>query len=134
MADYQATGRSTKSLSELLRDLIDQFSRIIRHEVGLAKAEMSEKVTQVGMALGMLAGSLVLAIAALVVLLFSAVYALGTVMDPWLSALIVGGVAALVAAMLVARGISRLKASSLAPTHTVESLRDNAEFVKEKAR
>jgi VIT1/CCC1 family predicted Fe2+/Mn2+ transporter len=126
--------RTDKPLSELLRDLIDQISRVLRHEIGLAKAEMSEKVSQAGSAVGMLAVSLMLAIGAVVILLTSAVFALSSVMEPWLAALLVGGIAAAIAAALAAKGLANLKARNLAPTRTIDSLREDLEFVKERAR
>lgn len=124
--------RNDKSLPELMRDLLSQFSTMMRHELGLARAEMAEKASQAGSGIAMLGIALVLGIAALTILLMSAVLALNEVMEPWLSALIVGGVAALIAAILAMKGKSNLAARNLAPDHTLHSMRDDAQFVRQQ--
>lgn len=123
-----------KPLTELMRDLIDQVAKMIRHEIGLARAEMSEKASQAGSGISMLAMALVLGIAALVILLLAAVLALNNVMDPWASALLVGGVTALIAFALAAKGKSNLRARNLMPSRTIDSVRTDAQFAREKVR
>ena len=121
-----------KPLTELMRDLIEQVAKMIRHEIGLARAEMSEKASQAGSGVAMLMVAMVLGIAALVILLLAAVYALNMVMDPWASALVVGGVTALIALALAAKGKSNLRARNLMPSRTVQSIRSDAQFAREK--
>jgi hypothetical protein len=126
--------RNDRPLSELLRDLVDQLSSIIRHEIGLARAEMSEKAGQAGSAIAMLAMALVLGTGAVVILLGAGVAALSNVMEPWISALIVGGAAALVAALMAAKGKSNLKPGNLAPSRAMHSVQADTQLVKEKVR
>ncbi len=92
-----------KSLRELMRELVEQVSRMLRHEIDLARAEVGEKASQASSGAMMLAVALVLGLGAVVILLIAAVAALNTVVEAWLAALIVGGVAALVAAALAPR-------------------------------
>jgi hypothetical protein len=74
-----------------------------------------------------------LALAALIVLLQALVIALTELgLAPALASLIVGGVVAIIAFILIYKGMNDLKASSLAPTRTVESLRRDAHMVKEQ--
>ena len=124
--------RSEKPLGALVRDLMAQVSNMIRHELGLARAEMAEKAGQAGSGVAMIATAVALGIAALVILLLSAVLGLNYVMEPWLSALIVGGVAALIAAAIAAKGKSNLRARNLTPDHTLHSVRDDARFVRQQ--
>jgi hypothetical protein len=126
--------RNDRPLSELLRDLVDQLSSIIRHEIGLARAEMSEKAGQAGSAIAMLAMALVLGTGAVVILLGAGVAALSNMMEPWASALIVGGAAALVAALMAAKGKSNLKPGNLAPSRAMHSVQADTQLVKEKVR
>lgn len=126
--------RTDKSLPELVRDLMNQFSTMVRHEVGLVRAEVSEKVSLASSGVGMLAGALALGIPAITILLLSAVAALAAVLEVWLSALIVGAVAALVAAAMAAKGRANLKARNLAPDRTMESLRHDAHLVRERVQ
>ncbi len=124
--------RHEKPLSELMRDLVNQVASMIRHELGLARAEMSEKASQASSGVGMLAAALALGMAGLVILLMAGVFALDTVMEPWAAALIVGGAAVIVAWVLVAIGKSHLRARNLMPSRTLRSVRADVRFAKEK--
>jgi hypothetical protein len=124
-----------RSLKELFGDLTHSVTTLFRKEIELARAETSEKVNQVAFAAGSLAAGAILALAALIVLLQALAIALTELgLAPALSALIVGGVVAIVAFGLIYKGMNDLKAKSLAPTRTVESLRRDAHMVKEQAR
>jgi drug/metabolite transporter (DMT)-like permease len=124
-----------RSFKELFGDLTSSVSTLFRKEIELARAEASEKVGQAAFAAGSIAGGAILALAALIVLLQALVIALTELgLAPGWSALIVGGVVAIIAFALIYKGMNDLKASSLAPTRTVESLRRDAHMVKEQAR
>jgi drug/metabolite transporter (DMT)-like permease len=124
-----------RSLKELFGDLTQSVTTLFRKEIELARAEISEKVSQAGVAAGAIAAGCVLALAALIVLLQALVIALSELgLAPALSALIVGGVVAIIAFALIYKGMNDLKASNLAPTRTVEALRRDAHMVKEQAQ
>jgi drug/metabolite transporter (DMT)-like permease len=124
-----------RSLKELLSDLTNSVTTLFRKEIELARAEMSEKISQASIAAGSVAAGGVLALAALIVLLQALVIALTELgLAPALSALIVGGVVAIIAFALIYKGMNDLKASNLAPTRTVEALRRDADMVKEQAQ
>lgn len=124
-----------RSLKDLFGDLTHSVSTLFRKEIELARAETSEKISQAGIAAGSIAGGGILALAALIVLLQALVIALSELgLAPALSALIVGGIVAIIAFALIYKGMNDLKASNLAPTRTVESLRRDAHMVKEQAR
>jgi drug/metabolite transporter (DMT)-like permease len=124
-----------RSLKELFSDLTQSVTTLFRKEIELARAETSEKISQAGVAAGALAAGGILALAALIVLLQALVIALSELgLAPALSALIVGGVVAIIAFALIYKGMNDLKASSLAPTRTVEALRRDAHMVKEQAQ
>jgi drug/metabolite transporter (DMT)-like permease len=124
-----------RSLKELLGNLTQSVTTLFRKEIELARAETSEKLSQAGVAAGAIAAGGVLALAALIVLLQALVIALSELgLAPALSALIVGGVVAIIAFALIYKGMNDLKASNLAPTRTVEALRRDAHMVKEHAQ
>ena len=124
-----------RSLKELFGDLTHSVTTLFRKAIELARAETSEKVSQAGLAAGALAAGGILALAALIVLLQALVIALSELgLAPALSALIVGGVVAIIAFALIYKGMNDLKASNLAPTRTVEALRRDAHMVKEQAQ
>ncbi|MGH6919785.1 MAG: phage holin family protein [Geminicoccaceae bacterium] len=124
-----------RSLKDLLGDLTENITTLFRQEIQLARAETSEKITQVGVAIGAIAGGAILALAALIVLLQALVIGLTEAGLPagW-AALIVGAVVAVIAYVLIHKGTSDLKASNLAPDRTVNSLKRDAQVVKEQAR
>jgi drug/metabolite transporter (DMT)-like permease len=124
-----------RSLKELLADLTHSVTTLFRKEIELARAETSEKLSQAGVAAGAIAAGGVLALAALIVLLQALVIALAELgLAPALSALIVGGVVAIIAFALIYKGMNDLKASNLAPTRTVEALRRDAHMIKEQTQ
>ena len=128
--------RSGRTVTDLFGDLSRQVSALFRNEVRLARAELSERMGAAGGAVAMLAAGAVLAVAALIVLLFALVTWLVEAFEvsPALAALIVGVVVALAAYGLVRVGLSRLKARNLAPRRTVEQLSRDAAVAKESFR
>lgn len=124
-----------RSLKDLFTDLTQSITTLFRKEIQLARAETSEKITQVGVAIGAIAGGAILALAALIVLLQALVIAITEAGVPagWAS-LIVGAIVAIVAYILIHKGTSDLKASNLAPNRTMGSLKRDAQVVKEQAR
>jgi Putative Actinobacterial Holin-X, holin superfamily III len=130
--------KDDRPLGRLLTDLSDETRALLRGEVDLAKAEMSEKISQAALAVaGLAAGALVL-FAGFLVLLDAAVFGLGKVLEPYglpaLAALIVAVGTMIVGLIILLMGRSALKAENLAPRRTTESLRRDREFVKEQVR
>jgi hypothetical protein len=124
-----------RSLKDLFTDLTESITTLFRKEIQLARAETSEKINQVGVAIGAIAGGAILALAALIVLLQALVIAITEAGVPagWAS-LIVGVIVAVVAYVLIHKGTNDLKASNLAPNRTMGSLKRDAQVVKEQAR
>src|SRR3954468_7281718 len=103
-----------RSIPDILGDLLTQFPTLVRKESQLARAEMSEKVTQAGVGIAFVMGGAVLLIPALVVLLEAGVAALERAgFEPPVAALIAGGGALLVGLILLLIGINRLKVGNL---------------------
>lgn len=124
-----------RSIKDLLGDLSGSISTLFRKEIQLARAETSEKITQSMVALGAIAGGAILALAALIVLLQALVIAIAEAgVPPALAALIVGVVVAAIAYFMIHKGTNDLKASSLAPGRTMDSLRRDAQLAKEQAQ
>jgi Putative Actinobacterial Holin-X, holin superfamily III len=122
-----------RSLKDLLGDLTGNITTLFRKEIQLARAETSEKISQVGYAIGSIAGGGILALAALIVLLQALVIGITEAGVPagWAS-LIVGVVVAVIAYVLIHKGTSDLKAGNLAPTRTMDSMKRDAHVVKEQ--
>jgi hypothetical protein len=116
----------------LLARLGGNFSRLFRQEIALARAEVTEKVTQLGMGIGLLVASGIVGFCGLLCLLASATIALSKIVDAWIAALAVGVVIIIVGAFLGWIGASRLMSGNLVPLRTVRSLKDNAALAKER--
>ena len=128
--------RDQRSLGELFADLTRQTTTLIRQEVELAKSEMSAKATTVGRNVAFLAVGGAVAYAGFLALLAAAIIALATVanIDWWLSALIVGVIAAVVGGLLIVRGRDALQREDLTPRRTIETLKEDAEWAKDRTR
>lgn len=130
------------SLGQLLKDLASQSGLLVKQEVELAKSEVSEKVKVVGRNLAYLAIGGLVAFAAFLTLLGAASYglmeALDDVVSPsvavWLAPLIVGVVVAIVAAVLLTKAIAALRAESLAPRRTIETLKEDKQWLQNRMK
>lgn len=131
-----SAGPGGRSIGQLLRDLASESADLVRAEIALAKAELSEKAAQAAGGAGMLVAGGLIAFAGLLVLLDAAVYALarllGTESLPALAALIVGVLTVAVGGILIRRGRASLKPHNLAPERTAQSLKRDRQFVKEQ--
>jgi hypothetical protein len=126
---------SDRSLGELFGDLTRDTAKLVRQEVSLAQAELTQKATRAGKDVGQLVAGGALAYAGLIVLLVG--IALGLVamgMVPWLAYILVGAVVAGIGAYLAQQGIASLKSVDLVPRQTVETLQDDARWAKEQFR
>jgi uncharacterized membrane protein YqjE len=129
-----ATNQGDRSFTELLENIVDNIQGIIRSEVRLAKAEIREETSKASRAGAVLAAGAVLGLYGLGFLLLTGVYALEQVMAPWLSALIVGVVVALISAILLMSGRKLLKAVHPTPERTVQTVKENLEWAKDQTR
>jgi membrane protein implicated in regulation of membrane protease activity len=102
--------------------------------VRLAKAEVREEATSAGKAAGMLAVGAVLGAYAVGLLLLTIVYALNGPLPDWLAALIVFAVVAIAAAVLAKIGLDRIKQVSPKPEQTIDSIKEDVQWVKQQTR
>jgi hypothetical protein len=124
-----------RSLGVLVTELSRDITTLFRKEIELARAETSEKITQAMVAVGAIASGAILALGALIVLLQALVIAIAELgVPPALAALIVGAVVAVIAYALIHKGTRDLKAGSLAPTRTLDSLKRDARVAKEQVQ
>ena len=124
-----------RSIAELFSDALHQFTKLIRTEVQLARAEIATKAGEAAMGIAFVAGAALAMVAALVLLLL----ALGVwltelgVPDP-IAYLVAGVVGALISAILAWTGMNRLKAGNLAPERTMGQFQRDAAVVREQMK
>jgi hypothetical protein len=125
---YDADPRSTGTL---LSDAINQMTRLVRGEVALAKAEVTQNVKNAGMGIGLLAGAGVLALVGLIMLAFALAAALANLIGEGWAALVVAILFLAVAGVLAMRGLNALKHGQIAPSRTLANVQADAQTIKE---
>jgi uncharacterized membrane protein YqjE len=124
-----------RPIGELMRELSQQTTTLVKQELDLAKAEMREKGKRAGVGIGMWGAAGVVALLALGALTAFFILVLDEVMPDWLAALIVAAVYGAVAGVLYLQGRDRVEeAGSPVPEQTVETLKEDVQWAKDQTR
>ena len=118
------------SVGELIGNISNDLSTLFRQEVELAKAELKQEASKAGKAAGMLGAAGYAGHLTAVLLSFALVFALGNVMDLGWAALIVGAIWGIAAAVLFVNGRKKLKTVDPVPHRTVDTLKEDAQWLK----
>ena len=129
-ADRAAIVPAETSVGELIGNISDDLSRLFRQEVELAKAELKQEAAKAGKAAGMLGGAGFAGYLAVVLLSFALVFGLGNVMDLGWAALIVAVIWGVIGAVLYANGRKKLKTVDPVPHRTVDTIKEDAQWMK----
>jgi len=121
-------------LGDLLGDLATNMSNLVRQEVALAKVEITQKATYVGRNVGYLVIGGAVAYAALLAIIAAIIMLLAKVMPHWGSALIVGAVVGAIGWMLIGKAMAALQQTDLTPHETVETLKEDATWMKQQIK
>jgi uncharacterized membrane protein YqjE len=120
-----------RPVAELLKQLANETTTLVKQELELAKAEMREKAGKAGPGVGMWGAAGVTGLLALGSLTAFLILALDGAMPNWLAALIVGLVYAAIAGVLYLRGKQKVEeAGSPVPEQTVETLKEDVQWAK----
>lgn len=131
-----------RGLGDLVRELRDEATQLIRQEVALAKAEMREKVgifqkNMTAMAVGtglLLAAVLLLAWAVNMALTALLEGVVGVEVAVWLSPLVLAVLAGLVGLGMIRRAASALREEGVAPHETIETLKEDKRWAERKVK
>src|SRR5688572_18837031 len=127
--------QETPSTGELATRLSEQMSTLVRDELALARAEMTEKGKRAGTGAGLLGGGGVLALYGVAGLIATAILGLAEVWTPWLAALVVTVVVFAVAGVLALVGRAEVKrAAPPVPERTKENVQADVETVRNAVR
>jgi hypothetical protein len=122
-------------MGELVKQLAEETSTLVRQELELARAEMTQKGKQAGMGLGELGGAGIVALYALGALTACFIAALALAMPVWLGALIVAVVYGIVAGVLALIGRRQLQQSlPPVPERTQQTIKEDIEWAKDRKR
>ena len=135
MAAPQQTNRpelgSDPTLGALVHDMTQQMSTLVRDEIRLAQAEMTEKGKKAGIGVGLFGGAGLVALYGVAALLATLVLALALVMPAWLAGLIVTVVLFAVAGVLALQGRSNVsKVTPAKPEEAIAGLKEDVATVK----
>jgi hypothetical protein len=118
------------SVGELIGNISNDMSQLFRQEVDLAKAELKQEAARAGKAVGILGGAGFAGYLAVVLLSFALVFGLANVMDAGWAALIVAVIWAVIGAVLYANGRKKLKTVDPMPHRTVDTIKEDAQWLK----
>ena len=124
-----------RPIGELLKQLSQETTTLVRQELDLAKAEMAQKGKQAGVGAGMFGGAGVSALLGLGALTGAAIAALDAAMPLWLAALIAALVWLAAAGALALQGKRKVKdATPPVPEQTQESVKEDVQWAKTQAK
>jgi hypothetical protein len=119
-----------RGIAELVKDLASQTSTLVRQEIQLAQAEVTQKGKLAGKGAGMLAGAAVFGLLALGALSAALIALLDTFMATWVAALIVMVLWLIVAFVLAKAGQKSLQQATPPAPQTVETVKEDIEWAK----
>ena len=123
-----------RPLGDLVKQLAEQTSTLVRQEVDLAKAEVAQKGQQAGKGAGLIGAAAVIGLLGAGALTAFLIMLLDGALANWLAALIVAVVFGAIAAVLALQGRNRIRAATPAvPEQTVETVKEDVEWAKTRA-
>lgn len=139
MAEIRRDGEdpalSDRSIADLLKQLSDQTTTLVRQEFDLAKAELTEKGKKAGLGAGMFGGAGIFGVYAVGALTACLILALSTSMAGWLAALTVTVVYGAIAGVLGLTGKNKVQEGvPPVPEQTVESVKEDVAWTKQRAK
>ena len=118
-------------MGELFKQLSEDLSTLVRQELKLAQAEMTEKAKKAGIGAGLFGGAGIVGLLGLGTLTACMVAALATAMQVWLAALIVTVAYGALAGVLALTGRKQVsEATPAAPEQTLESVKEDVQWAK----
>jgi len=119
-----------ESMGALLKQLSEQTSTLVRQELDLAKAELTDRGKRGGVGAGLMGAGGLVALYAIGALTTAVIAALATGMDTWLAALIVALVYAVAASVIAVIGKKRVSRALPPAPKTVESIKEDVQWAK----
>ena len=123
-----------RSVSEVFQDILRNFQEMLRSEIRLAKVEIRGEVKQAVSSGVWIAAGAIAAMSAWSFLVWALAFALATRMSMWAATLIVALAMAAAAAVLIMAGIRRAKRIHPIPERTVESVKENLQWIKQPTK
>ena len=123
-----------RPLGDLFSDLATEMSNLVRQEVALAKVEITQKAKYVGRNVGYLVVGGAVAYAALLAIIAAIIMLLARIMPDWGATLLVGVVVGGIGWMLIGKAMMAIQQADLTPRETVETLKEDATWMKQQIK
>src|SRR3954453_4760146 len=123
-----------RPLGDLFGDLATDMRNLVRQEVALAKVEITQKAKSVGGNVGYLVIGGAVAYAAVLAIIAALIILLAKVVPDWGSAVIVGAGVGGIGWLLIGKAMMALQQAELTPRETVETLKEDATWMKEQIK
>jgi Flp pilus assembly protein TadB len=127
-------GQPEPSLGELVGEITKDLQQLFREEVVLAKTEIREEATKSAKAAGLLGAAGFAGYMVAILITLAAVFGLGALIPLGWAALAVAAAWALIGIVLYSTGRSRMRAVSLKPERTIETLKEDAKWARHPTR
>jgi len=133
--DTESTTKSSpEGLGAIVSGIVKDLQEIVRGEVKLAKAEIKEDVSAMGKGAASIAAGGIVAFVGFIFLMLAVTYLLNKWLEMWIAAGIVAIALLLIGAILAMSGKKKLSASSLKPTESIESLKEDQEWASQQIK
>ena len=123
-----------RSVSDVLQAIARDLHDMVRAEIRLVKVELREEVRRAVSSSVWFGAGAVGAASAWIFLLWTVAYALATKMPMWAATLVIAVVMTTAAAVLLMGGIRRARRLQAIPERTMESLKENLEWMKQPTK
>jgi uncharacterized membrane protein YqjE len=123
-----------RAVSDVLQDILRNLQEMVRSEVRLAKVEIREEARRAVSSGIWIGAGLVGALSAWIFVLWTVAYLLATRMSMWAAALVVAVVMTCIGSVLIIGGLRRVKRLQLIPERTVDSVKENLEWMKQPTK
>lgn len=124
-----------RSLGEMFADLSRETRTLIQQEVQLARTELAQNVSRMTGSVTMIVAGGLIAYGGLLAIVAAVVLALIAVgLAPWAAALLGGVVIAGIGYGLLRAGLGAFRPTDLAPRQTIETLKEDARWLKTQTR
>lgn len=134
-AEGDATAGRATSLGGLLRDLADDTRTLVRQEIELARMEVTRTAAGVAKDSAWIAAGVAIVAVGGLVLVVALALGLGALLGSyWLGTLITGAFLLLLGGLFAWKGVRDLRRRELAPTRTVSTIREDADWARDEAR